>query len=685
MPRFGVPISDIEQGSWVPVAPIGGGQDDLIFTDIDDGIGIDGLGHDGETSYWQSFAQNSGDTDDFRVQIQSLGVPAGVNSGEDVNFNAPHVMRGVVRAPPGLFFPTNIIAVLELEQFSGGSRLYTIAVQSAAVPAAGGSLWTVLSYQLTTSEIQSIADFSELVFRLRYTNPLQAESLQLQCTALEFMVSLEPQDASFQADLDGQLGHGLTRGGNFYLVEARFTGNSWYDVTSDGSVMALSWTSRLATLTEDLTVGEATVILDNVDGRWSPDRSDSPVFPNMLPDKELRIRSFHSGSLYELFRGYIQDYVVHPDLADKTTTFQASDQISKLKDREVNLPVVANFNVGSLFVDVLSQTDVQSFNVDVVDEEVPFAFFSDIGADRAVRELIDQGSWKVFDDGAGTLQVRDRYYDLTRDEQGSYDTYKSFTYTFTGDGVINRVIIRSEPRERNPTVVNCVGFIDAPFPISAGSLDSFEVSFVDPLDPNTSLPVDSGGISAIEISTTSGGGTAVASGVDVSFTFFAKSVVLSMQNVDSRVLYVTSLTVQGAPLRELPRIEIVRQDSSSESKFGRREFSIESDLIGDVSYAKDYAEFVLVDWKSAPAKVDISLENVFPDILALKVGDRIHCTQSFTGVSSEFSIFGMSHTIRLDAGLEHIVSYDLRSWADRRWLILNHPTRGTLDFNRLGF
>ena len=683
MPRFAVPVADISQGSWAPVAPTGGGQDDLIFTDIDEGIGVDGSSHDGTTSYWTSLTKDA-IQDSFRVRIQSMGVPAGVNSGEIRNFDAPHVMRAAVRLPPAFAATGSGDAHLKLEQLSGGSPLYTIAAHCISLPDEA-SAWTVLSYQLTTDEITSIADFSDLGLQLVFHNPSQVESLELSCSALEFRVSIEPQEGSFQADLGGKTGASVTNDGLLYQVEARFTGNSWFDISSDGSVMSMEWTSKLATLTEDLSVGEATVILDNVDGRWSPDRSDSPVFPNMLPNKELRIRSFHSGTMYDLFRGYIQGYIVHPNIPDRTTTIQALDQISKLKDREVNMQVVADYNVGSLFVDVLSQTDVLSYNVDVVGDEVPFAFFSDIGADKAVRDLIDQGSWKVFDDGAGTLQVRDRYYDLTRDVQGSYEAYKSFSYTFTADGIINRVIIRSEPRERSPAVVNCVGFIDDPFPIFAGFRDSFEISFVDPLDPNTDLPVDSGGISAIEISTTSGGGTAVASGVDISFTFFAKSVVMSLHNVDSRELYVTSLTVQGAPLRELPKIEIVRQDSSSQSKFGRREFSLESDLIGDVTDARGYANVILIDWKSAPAKVDITLENEFPDILALKAGDRIHCTQSFTGVSSEFAIYGMSHTVRLDSGLQHGVSYDLRSWADRRWLILDHAVRGTLDFNRLGF
>jgi len=55
--------------------------------------------------------------------------------------------------------------------------------------------------------------------------------------------------------------------------------------------------------------GTCTVIVDNSDGRLSPDNQTSPYYPNVLPMRRIRVTASWRGVLYPLYSGFVEAYV----------------------------------------------------------------------------------------------------------------------------------------------------------------------------------------------------------------------------------------------------------------------------------------------------------------------------------------------------------------------------------------
>jgi hypothetical protein len=93
------------------------------------------------------------------------------------------------------------------------------------------------------------------------------------------------------------------------VVEIAFTDGpyvvspTWTDVTSYVRGMDIS-----RGIPDDWTLqadGSATVTLSNRDRRFDPFNTTGPYYGNLLPRRQIRIRATHSGTTYDVFRGFI--------------------------------------------------------------------------------------------------------------------------------------------------------------------------------------------------------------------------------------------------------------------------------------------------------------------------------------------------------------------------------------------
>lgn len=66
---------------------------------------------------------------------------------------------------------------------------------------------------------------------------------------------------------------------------------------------------------EPVEVGRLELIVDNYDGRYTPSNASSPLYPNVVPgrDVKFRVRDLNGGSTYNVFYGIIDDIVPFRD------------------------------------------------------------------------------------------------------------------------------------------------------------------------------------------------------------------------------------------------------------------------------------------------------------------------------------------------------------------------------------
>lgn len=129
---------------------------------------------------------------------------------------------------------------------------------------------------------------------------------------------------------------------------------TWVDVTqyvrhSPGIRISRGRPSESSTFS----AGQLSLTLDNRDRRFDPLYSAGPYFGNLTPRKQIRVRATHSGTTYDLFRGFVTGWPTqYPQVGrDAVTEIVAYDALALLN--EITMPDqvyrYADTTIGSLW------------------------------------------------------------------------------------------------------------------------------------------------------------------------------------------------------------------------------------------------------------------------------------------------------------------------------------------------
>ena len=96
------------------------------------------------------------------------------------------------------------------------------------------------------------------------------------------------------------------------LVEVAFASSptaasqTWTDVTD--YVRALSIRRGRDHELQRAEAGTLSVVLDNRDRRFDPTYTSGAYYPNVLPMRQIRVRAYWNGTVYDLFRGFVEQW-----------------------------------------------------------------------------------------------------------------------------------------------------------------------------------------------------------------------------------------------------------------------------------------------------------------------------------------------------------------------------------------
>jgi hypothetical protein len=102
----------------------------------------------------------------------------------------------------------------------------------------------------------------------------------------------------------------------------------WQDVTAylRGFSIRRGRSSEL----EFIDPGTATLYLDNQDRRFEPEYASSPYYPNVLPNRRVKIRGQWAGQTYDLFTGFVESWPQEWTLDDAVVGVRAVDAFKPL-------------------------------------------------------------------------------------------------------------------------------------------------------------------------------------------------------------------------------------------------------------------------------------------------------------------------------------------------------------------
>jgi len=169
--------------------------------------------------------------------------------------------------------------------------------------------------------------------------------------------------------------------------------------------------------------GEATVVLHDPDGDYNPLNTSSPLSPNVVPGRPIRVEGTFGGTAYGVYKGFVRSIEYDPAKDAQTTTVHAQDLMLYLSRAK---PVVTNtgtITTGAAIGTVLTGidwTEAQYRSLDTGD--TINAGFSSNAANTGlalIEGFLETERGEFFISRGGTAIYRDRYDRYSRTSAGT--------------------------------------------------------------------------------------------------------------------------------------------------------------------------------------------------------------------------------------------------------------------------
>lgn len=213
----------------------------------------------------------------------------------------------------------------------------------------------------------------------------------------------------------GESTYGSTAGGTTNLLwglEIDWDGDGYFDGANEAQYMRnLSWRrGRMHYVKADGNgfeqpeQGYASFELINTDGRYDPNNTSSPLYPNVEPGKyvQIKVKNGESDTAQYIFSGKIE--TIEPVDSGQAVLITAYDGIKLLNEVSVTTELNTNIGTGAAVSECLSDAGWPSTwasNLDTGNETIPYWWVKGEKAIKAIDQiaLFENGRYAVLGDG----------------------------------------------------------------------------------------------------------------------------------------------------------------------------------------------------------------------------------------------------------------------------------------------
>ncbi len=398
--------------------------------------------------------------------------------------------------------------------------------------------------------------------------------------------------------------------------------------------------------------GECTIKLDNNDRRYDPWYTSSPLYPNVQPGREVRIRvkNGNTGSTYGVFRGMIDDIQSGKPVTDPTCSLVISDGWRLLADRNTTVALQTNATIDQLMSAVLTDVGWPSAwgqSLGVGSDVVPYAWVNDRAAFDALHDMSESEMGLAYVGNDGKFYFKSRHTLLLETAALALTQSQVLNepeVTNPWEAVKNKIAVRAYPRQL--ASLGEIWRLDEIRAIQPGASATIWGTFRDQ-NYNETIAQDV----ASPVATTDytmntqadGGGTNLTASFTVTATIFAGSVKLVVTNGSAFEGYVTLLKVRGRALESLNVSASISENTASQTAYGKRQLTLELPFQQSTLVANDMSDWLL-SWLTSP------LPSVIVEIVdrptiqfAYDVGTLITFTSAYYGLAHSFRIAKVQH------------------------------------------
>lgn len=401
--------------------------------------------------------------------------------------------------------------------------------------------------------------------------------------------------------------------------------------------------------------------IDNRSRDYSPENASSAINGYVLPGRHVQLQATVGVTTTTLYDGYLDDFDIRPGLNDRSVPVSCLDALGRLKGVTITTGLYQGLRTGTAIGLVLDAAgwSAGARDLDVGGTFMPYWWLDNADAYQALLDLVwSEGSPALLSvDSAGRIVFRDRHHRLTRAASlTAQATWRSsgtepvlsdpITYNHGWSEIVNSVSVDVPLRQIGAdltAVWSSQGLLTVvagvPLQITAAANSPFLGALVPVQDTDYTLM---SGTLSFGLSQTSGASTTI-----------------TLTSAGGAV-------ISGLQLRAYPvdstSVKVTVQDPTSIAKYGPK--TIDTGQLP--VWANQYDAAAILTLLVAKRAERLPTLQVtmrgggnparLTECLTRILSDRVHLTESLTGLDSDCYIEQIAHAVD-QGGLQHITTF----------------------------
>ena len=440
----------------------------------------------------------------------------------------------------------------------------------------------------------------------------------------------------------------------------------YFDETSH--LIRFEWDRVLQEPLGGMAICLGNVLLENVDGRFTPDKN-ATIGTAILPNRPLQMFiGFIVGSLEKvvpIFKGLTRQPREHKP--DSTSEIECYDYVKFLNEYALESTIYTNQRSDQIITDILTTIGfgTAQYVLDTGLNTIGFAWFEKgQTAGERIKKICEAEEAFFYQDEGGILRFENRrHYAASPHNVSVWDIEPDDIIRWEMDEsteIINRVIIKADPKE-----VGTAGTEIWKDPIEEvidrGETLTVWAQFDNPASVLIA-PVATTDYTAF--TATAGGGTDITTDISIVATLFTKSVKLEITNNNINKAYINLLKLRGTPIVSSGAITYQFEDTTSTGKYGNFQLEIENDFIDNSTFARYLAQAIVRKYKTPNKRIILTIQG----IPQLQLRDKVNVKDPKTNAYTTYRVMRIQGN--LDGGLltqiltlRKVVLGEADSWA----------------------
>lgn len=409
--------------------------------------------------------------------------------------------------------------------------------------------------------------------------------------------------------------------------------------------------------------GRAYVTLDNSTGRYNPFNTSSPLYPNILPGKYIKIRSRYGATTYDVFSGIVTD--IQPVSGGmEQVRLECIDGMQYLNDQGVDVNIQTSIGVddaANLILDAANWPALWGRDIQATTAALPYWWTRGKRALSELNDLADSVAGVFYCKANGAARFMTSAYSgaaaavITQSE-----VLRQIVLPQPWEVIRNYIRIGVNPRSTQAAAVlwelNEVPSIQNDETLERWATYSYN---------NQEVPAS---VIIEPVATTDYTANSAADGSGTNYTANIVITRTSVNGTTSKIqiynsgpaAYITFLQLRGTAVYINNSFEIISQDAVSQAQYGRRNLRINSDWIQSTFDAQMLANWLIGYLPNSLYFPIVTIENR-PDIqFSADLFDTVQFSSTTLGIPPTYYRCGyIEHRWAVENGNSTITTWKL--------------------------